>query len=95
MLRRQCRDKNRNIKRFGVLPINGKRSLTFQAWALRQKDTWAHGPSRETCSLTSERNMFSDEGPTLETLDFAFRLLAVYQPYISILTGPNLHVVTH
>ena len=24
----------------------------------------------------------SDKGPTLETLDFAFRLSAVYQPFI-------------
>ena len=35
----------------------------------------------------------SDEGPTLETLDFAFRLSAVYQHFIFSLTIPWLKLL--
>ena len=59
MLRARCSDTNQNIKRL-VYCRYGKQSLTFRAKALRQRKT--------TCQLM----FLYDEGPTLETLDFAF-----------------------
>ena len=57
MLRRQCSDANRNMKKVGVLPT---RKVKFNVSSI--------GPS-------SERNIIlSDEGPTLETFDFTFRI---------------------